>query len=156
MTAVPQVSRDPKPYISSHAQKIARSQRLRRSYLPATLFAADCDGSIGGSDLVILKKRFGWKSDLSAAVELYEAKATEVDLVMLDLSMPVMDGARASERLRAFDPDVTVLICSGHFEDERVEAIMKSGAVGHLQKPYTKRTLSSLLDDAMRSRGAGA
>jgi CheY-like chemotaxis protein len=87
-----------------------------------------------------------------AAVEFYEAKATEVDLVMLDLSMPVMDGAQAFERLRAIDPDVTVLICSGHFADERVAAIMKGGAVGHLQKPYTMQDLSTQVDDAMCSR----
>jgi len=137
----------------SHATSVAPQQPAPRR--TGCVLLVDDDAALLKLGAEMLK-RLGYDvvtaSNGLAAVELYEAGANEFDLVMLDLSMPLMDGAQAFERLRAFDPNVTVLICSGHFEDEHVEAMMKSGVVGHLQKPYTKKTLSSQLDDAMRSR----
>jgi PAS domain S-box-containing protein len=48
------------------------------------------------------------------AVELYRANAGEIDLVMLDMTMPVMDGVQALNSLKALDPGLRVVLSSGY------------------------------------------
>ncbi len=64
-----------------------------------------------------------------------------VDLVILDIAMPHMDGSAAFEALRKADPDVKVLISSGHSEEGRVESLLGRGARGFLRKPFTSEAV---------------
>ena len=70
------------------------------------------------------------------AVRLYRQHGDEIDLVLLDMSMPQMDGPETFERLRELDPQVRVLISSGHTADSQVQEILAAGVLGFLQKPY--------------------
>lgn len=72
------------------------------------------------------------------AVELYGDRHNEVDLVLLDLVMPVMDGREAFERLRKINPGVKVLFSSGYDSDKQSGlSSMSSGARGFIRKPFT-------------------
>jgi two-component system cell cycle sensor histidine kinase/response regulator CckA len=85
------------------------------------------------------------------AVRLYRQHGDEIDLVLLDMSMPQMDGPETFERLRELDPQVRVLVSSGHTADSQVQEILAAGVLGFLQKPYH---ISSILDQVRQALDA--
>ncbi len=60
------------------------------------------------------------------------------DLVVLDLSMPFMDGEETFRRLRAIRPSVPVLLSTGFFGQAqgRVDRMLAAGLSGYIRKPY--------------------
>ena len=78
----------------------------------------------------------------SAAVEIYEELKNAVDLVILDVVMPGMDGGETFDRLQSIDPDVRVLLTSGYGFNQRAEDIVARGCLGFISKPYNILQLS--------------
>jgi two-component system cell cycle sensor histidine kinase/response regulator CckA len=70
------------------------------------------------------------------AVELFAVMKDEVDLVILDLTMPRMNGRDALARMREIVTEVKVLVTSGHHGDQEVRDVMALGACGFIGKPY--------------------
>ncbi len=68
-------------------------------------------------------------------------KTISPDLVIMDISMPVMDGIEAVTRIRAFDPAANVLICSLQGQKNNVMQAIKAGARGFLLKPIQEDKL---------------
>ena len=85
----------------------------------------------------------------SSALQLYKDKAQEIALVLLDLSMPVMDGAECFAKLQELDPTARVLICTGHGKESRVEKMIEKGDVGLIRKPFNMKELSESLETAL-------
>ncbi len=80
-------------------------------------------------------------SDFEVVVEavngqefLDKLKTQAVDVVLMDLQMPVLDGIKTTEIIRAKHPDTKVLILSMHDEDQFVLHLMEIGANGYLLK----------------------
>jgi two-component system cell cycle sensor histidine kinase/response regulator CckA len=70
-------------------------------------------------------------------VELYRTNKDQINLVVLDLSLPVMSGEDTFKVLRRINPKVKVAVSSG-YGDQYVKKLFKAaGLVGTLQKPYT-------------------
>jgi len=76
------------------------------------------------------------------ALGAYEARRGGIDLVILDMVMPGMDGGETFDGLRAIDPDVKVLLISGYGLNGRIKEIRSQGCRGFLQKPFTILQLS--------------
>jgi signal transduction histidine kinase/CheY-like chemotaxis protein len=66
----------------------------------------------------------------------YREFGEEVNLVVLDLSMPGMSGQETFQELLKIDPDVQVLLSSGFTESEILDRFDKRKPAGFLQKPY--------------------
>ena len=79
------------------------------------------------------------------AVELYRERGKEIDLVLMDLTMPHMDGAKAFDGLRRLNPDVRVVLASGHSREDVASRFAGKGLSGVLQKPYTLFKLKEVL-----------
>jgi CheY-like chemotaxis protein/two-component sensor histidine kinase len=75
------------------------------------------------------------------AVRQFEARPTEIDLVILDLTMPGLDGAEVFERLTRTKPDVKVILCSGYSLTDLVPALGGRRPHATLRKPYTPAEL---------------
>jgi nitrogen-specific signal transduction histidine kinase len=75
-------------------------------------------------------------SDGREALEIFRARQSDVACVILDLTMPVMDGGDTFRELRVIDPDVLVLLSSGYNEQETMEQFEGTGLAGFIQKPY--------------------
>ncbi|MDQ6861643.1 MAG: response regulator [Verrucomicrobiota bacterium] len=61
------------------------------------------------------------------------------DLVLLDLNMPLMDGEETFHRLRALQPDLRVMLCTGYVQQERLNHMLEAGLCGFVQKPLGPR-----------------
>ncbi|HYQ03083.1 MAG TPA: response regulator [Polyangiaceae bacterium] len=81
----------------------------------------------------------------AAAVEFYRTASSSVDLVLLDMCMPVMDGTETFLELRKLRPGAKVLIASGYSLARDTQALLETGAAGFVQKPYRKATLADQL-----------
>ena len=80
------------------------------------------------------------------AIELYRANAEKIDLVILDMAMPVMDGAACFSVLQQFDPDVRVVLSSGNMEDKEIASLLAAGVLGVLPKPYNMHQLTAVFE----------
>jgi CheY-like chemotaxis protein len=98
----------------------------------------------------LLEYRPGIKvlSALSGSQGLELAQAHHPDLILLDLFMPVMAGDEVLAKLKA-DPktcNIPVIVFSGSVRDERVEAMLRNGAIDFLAKPFTVQGLFTMVD----------
>ncbi len=72
------------------------------------------------------------------ALEIYSRQHQEIDLVVLDIIMPDMNGKKVYEGLKKINAKVKVLISSGYSTTGQAQAILADGARGFLQKPYER------------------
>lgn len=91
------------------------------------------------------------------ALEVFKQLRDQVDLVILDFTLPIMDGSEVFDELRKLKANVAVMLSSGFAEQEKVRAMLSQGLRGFLPKPYTQEKLllqvrSTL--DAIRSSKA--
>lgn len=76
-----------------------------------------------------------------SGIDLFRAHQHEIDLVLLDLSMPGLNGADTFQELRKIDPTVKVILSSGFDEAEVTRQFVGQGLAGFLQKPYNMKDL---------------
>ncbi|GAM11667.1 blue-light-activated protein [Geobacter sp. OR-1] len=87
-------------------------------------------------------------SDGKEGVEIFAEHSDEIDLVMLDVVMPTVNGRDAFRLMKEIDPGVRVLFLSG-YADSSVEDLMNDISVtGFLQKPYRLEELTLALSRA--------
>lgn len=72
------------------------------------------------------------------ALDIYSKKHKDIDLVILDIIMPDMNGKKVYERLKKIDAKVKVLISSGYSREGQAQAMLADGAKGFIQKPYER------------------
>ena len=99
--------------------------------------------------------RLGYNTIIAAggqqAVDIYALQHAEIDLVILDLLMPQLDGLAALDKMREINPDVTAIISSGHLESGTDLIAKELGAAGILIKPYLISELSELIEKTLGS-----
>jgi CheY-like chemotaxis protein len=78
-------------------------------------------------------------------VELFARHRDEVTAVVMDLTMPVMNGEQAFHALRALRPDVPVLITSGFYPPEVAARLGAQRGLAFLKKPYVSADLARAL-----------
>jgi CheY-like chemotaxis protein len=79
------------------------------------------------------------------SVALYRTLAGAVDLVLVDMCMPGMDGYDTFKALRALRSDAVVVLFSGAADAARVQAGLDRGAAAFLAKPFTPEALVTLI-----------
>ena len=94
-------------------------------------------------------------SDGLQAVERYRERGKEIDLVLMDLTMPRMDGAKAFDELRRLNPDVPVVLASGYAENDVSSQFGGKMPSGIIRKPYTLAKLRETLAGLLPTRPAG-
>jgi len=109
------------------------------------LFAEALEAILGADDRIEIA---GQASDGGQAVEL--ARSLEPDVVLMDVSMPVLDGFEATKEIRASSDEVQVLMLTGSNSRADVARSRAVGAVGYVTKD---RIASELVDAILEVRG---
>ena len=83
------------------------------------------------------------------ALDLFATDPKAIDLVMLDMIMPVMNGRDCFKALQKIDPDVRSILTSGFTSEADVETMINAGLKGFISKPYCRTDLSQLIHSAL-------
>jgi len=77
------------------------------------------------------------------AVEKYQK--IKPDLVLMDITMPVMDGLTAVAEIKKIDPDAKIVMCSALGQQNTVMSAIKAGAKDFIVKPYQPEKILSTI-----------
>ena len=86
------------------------------------------------------------------AMQKFKDSHDTIDLVILDMIMPKMNGYDCFRHLQKIDKEVPVLISSGFSLTEEVQQMMKNGVAGFLEKPYYLEKLSKIIVEKIRKK----
>ena len=93
-----------------------------------------------------------------SALDLFQSDPRRFDLVITDMTMPQMTGLQLTKRIKAINPKVSVILCTGfstYITPEKADAM---GIQGYLMKPIVKLELANLVRkvlDASQTAGEG-
>jgi two-component system, cell cycle sensor histidine kinase and response regulator CckA len=85
------------------------------------------------------------------ALACYESLKDQIDLVLLDMVMPGMNGGRVFDRLKGVNPQVNVLLISGYSIEGEAREILSRGCNGFIQKPFKIKELSRKIREVLVS-----
>ena len=79
------------------------------------------------------------------AIDLYRSHCHRIDLVLLDVRMPVLDGPHTLDALRSLNPEVPVCFMSGDTGEYSKDELIRRGALYVLAKPFRLEHLIEVL-----------
>ncbi|WP_257306603.1 PAS domain-containing hybrid sensor histidine kinase/response regulator [Geothrix campi] len=88
-------------------------------------------------------------SDGPLCLEALKASPGQIRLVLMDLTMPGMDGVATYQALRILDPDVRVVLTSGYNEQEAINRFVQGDLAGFIQKPFSAGDLARIVHAAL-------
>ena len=83
---------------------------------------------------------------------LYLCQSQDVDVILMDLVMPVMDGITAIERIHADYPDIQIIALTTFKEDKLVQGALQAGAISYLLKNVSIDDLSAAIRQAYEGK----
>lgn len=84
------------------------------------------------------------------AVNAYKILAeNKVDLVLMDLGLPVVDGVRASFEIKTKYPDIKIIVITSHNNEEEIEGCLDAGINAYCSKDIKPEKLIELIKDVM-------
>lgn len=83
------------------------------------------------------------------AVEVFCKEKSIIDLILLDMIMPVMNGRDCFKQLKEIDPEVKVVLSSGFSKEDDFDEMMQDGLSGFIRKPYLTSALCRTIHDAL-------
>ena len=85
------------------------------------------------------------------AIQTLQKQKDKIELVILDMVMPVMGGRSAFSLIKEIAPAVKVLLSTGYSLEGQAEDIMEKGCNGFIQKPFDLNDLDHKLQDMLSS-----
>lgn len=85
------------------------------------------------------------------AVDIAKSFSGEIDLTLLDVMLPDMEGNEVYLNLKKLRPGVRVIVCSGYSSDGPAQGIIDAGAQGYIQKPFSFKMLSEKISEVLNS-----
>lgn len=93
-------------------------------------------------------------ADGESAIELFKKKNKSIDLVLVDLIMPKMNGMICLQKLKEINKNVPIVVASGISEVSKKRSAMEMGAQGYLEKPYSIKSLKEICLNILNSVGS--
>ncbi len=83
-------------------------------------------------------------------LEIYQEKQKSIDLITMDITMPVMDGVTALERIMAFDKDAKIIMVSALGKQDLVKKSFLLGAKNYIVKPLDRKKVLERISRVMQ------
>ena len=136
-----------KIYLPATERKIERTRKESGPILKGTetiLIIDDEDSvlDVGQKILRFMGYQVLAARDGEEAIEVYRDHREKIDLVILDLIMPKIEGGKVFDRLREISPEVKILIASGYSLEGQASQMLERGANGFIQKPFDMKQFS--------------
>ncbi|HXJ84325.1 MAG TPA: sigma-54 dependent transcriptional regulator [Candidatus Methylomirabilis sp.] len=122
------------------------------SKLRPLILVVDDDSGLRESLCVILEDEYEVLQVPDGAQALDVVRSCQVDLVLLDIRMPGMDGIAVLERMKALDEQIEVILVTAIKEVRSAVAAMKLGAFDYLTKPFEEEEVLSSISRALEKR----
>lgn len=100
---------------------------------------------IGGDILESLGYSVILASNGKEAIDKFQKNKEQIGAVILDMSMPVMDGEMAFRKIKEIDKSCPVLLCSGYSQSEKVQKLLDEGLNGIIPKPFRISEISQAI-----------
>ncbi|MEQ8188011.1 MAG: PAS domain S-box protein [Candidatus Eremiobacterota bacterium] len=122
--------------------------------MDGTILLVDDEDIILATSEIILQ-RLGFRvitaSDGEKAIQIFAEQSDKIDCIIMDLSMPKMDGLTAFKEIINIKPDVKIILSSGYNEEESVKE-HTDGLAGFLEKPYQIEELQKILQKTLEKQ----
>jgi DNA-binding NarL/FixJ family response regulator len=122
---------------------------------PLRILIADDHEVVRRGIRALLETRADWEvvgEAVSGREAVEEGKRLDPDLVIMDISMPEMNGLEATRQLRKAVPDTKVLILSVHDSEQLVREILEAGARGYVLKSDAGRDLVTAVEAVCQNK----
>jgi YesN/AraC family two-component response regulator len=86
------------------------------------------------------------------AVKAFQNHNNGIDIIILDMIMPGMDGLKTYELLKNIDPNIRVILASGYSYNELAEEILSLGCDAYIQKPFNLNQISRIIRELLDKR----
>ena len=141
------------PSVEGEPEHISMPNESEQDILQkGTLLLVDDESSILDIGKAMLEKT-GYtvitSSDGREALEIFKEKHEEIDCVILDLTMPHMDGEETFREMRRVQNDVCVIVSSGYNNQDVTRRFIGKGLAGFIQKPYRLSELITKLKEVI-------
>jgi len=84
------------------------------------------------------------------AIEVFKNHHNEIDIVIMDMLMPKLNGREAFYEIQKINKNCKVIIASGFLKDNDIEELKNIGLAGFIYKPYKSNELNKLLKEVMK------
>ncbi len=101
---------------------------------------------------MVLKDKYAVASAPGAVEALEYIAENPVDLVLLDLKMPKIDGITALQAIKKSHPETEIILLTAYVTLETIQKALKLGAFGYLMKPFDGEELLDIVDRALNNR----
>jgi signal transduction histidine kinase/ActR/RegA family two-component response regulator len=125
--------------------------------LAATVLVVDDEPMVRDVAQIVLEKAgctVLTAQDAVDAIALYSVRHEKIDIVLLDLMMPGLNGEEAFRELARINPEVHVLLSSGYTEEEATRCFGTMALAGFIQKPYRAADLITKIAGLVQRRNA--
>ena len=137
------------PSISEPAEKVAERKTPASPVKTGTILVVDDEEGVRTFAQRALQRQ-GFKvlvaKDGREGVDVYRLFQDEIVLVLLDMTMPNLNGEDAFREMRTIREDVRVILSSGYNEQEATNRFIGKRLAGFIQKPYRPTDLFELID----------
>jgi two-component system chemotaxis response regulator CheY len=100
---------------------------------------------------ILTKKGYQVIGEAADGLEVIEKyKKLNPDIVIMDITMPRMDGLNALKAIRQFDPDARVIVCSALGQQKLIIDAIKMGARDFIVKPFEPDRLGAAIQKALK------
>jgi signal transduction histidine kinase len=144
-----------KIYLPVSHKELSRETKKEQMLLRGTenILIVDDEDTVRNT-ISLMLKNLGYQVYLASsgmeAIEMYQRHKAEIDLIILDIIMPQMDGQQTYIQIMRINPDVKVLICSGYSQHNSIkEMLLDEGVVGFMRKPVEIAQLSQVVREAL-------
>ena len=141
-------------YLPATKKEVKQEKELLKKTIigkETVLFVDDDDMVIEGCGEMLTKMGYNVLIARNGkdALEIYKENQDKIDIVIIDMIMPIMNGGETYDRLKKMYPDIKVLLSSGHSVNGQATEILERGCNGFIQKPFTIEVLSEKIREIL-------
>src|SRR5262245_19272120 len=129
----------------------APSEDSRLRYPPTILLVEDDEDTLYSMDAVLTREGYLVLTAATGhdAMGIMEQPLSPIDVVLLDVRLPDVDGTALCARIRELYPELPIVVCTGEAQSDEVAALMRLGAVRYFCKPVAVDELLSTVEAAL-------